>query len=673
MVKYKSKLKKVLAKRHTLSMRQRISFIVGLFILVNLLLLSLGHLQSDTMNSVRGYVRGEGLWAKAQKDAVFHLQNYVRTGEETDYVQYQNSLKVPLGDHEARVQLQSDSPNFQIVNKGFIAGQNHPEDIPGMIRFFQRFEHFPYMSDAIAIWTSADKSILKLQQIGKNIHTALQKNNHQSIEHLLEELDVLNWKLAEQEYQFSFILSEGARWVKNVLMWVSLGLFSVMLILVMIISRRITTGIDQTEKDLMISENRFKSLYRTDMLGIVDWHGDGRILDANDAFLNMLGYSKDDLNREKINWRELTPEEGHVRDNIALAEIEMKGYCNPFEKEFIHKNGSRIPIYLGAALLDGEREKGISFIVDQTAQKHAHTEMQLSATVFDASSDGIMVTDKNRKILTINKSWCQMSGYTRDEALGQPANILRSEKTPDSFYKDMWQTLATTDCWQGDIVNSKKDGRDLHIRLSINAVRDDAQQISHYVAIFTDISERVEAEEKLRTMAHYDFLTGLANRSLFTDLLKNAVKRSKRHSSMFALMFIDLDRFKPVNDLYGHEVGDKLLQQIARRLQKILRSDDIVARLGGDEFVILLEDIKKASDASLVAQNIIDEINQPICIDEIKLDVGCSIGISLFPQDGADNIALLNSADIAMYAAKAAGRNSYFYFDSKNNKDKLPA
>lgn len=651
-----------------LSMRQRISFIVGLFILVNLLLLGLGYLQSDTMDSVRSYVRGEGLWAKAQKDAVFHLQNYVRTGRKEEYEKYRDSLNAPLGDHVARIQLQSPNPDFNMATKGFVEGQNHPDDIPGMIRFFLRFEHFPYMSDAIAIWTEADGAILELQELGEKIYLARRDNYHE-IELLLNELDRLNWMLADKEYQFSLVLSEGARWVKSVLKWVSLGIFAIMLFLVMVISRRIVNGIERTEKDLMISENRFKSLYQTNMLGIIDWHKDGRILDANNAFLDMVGYSSDELINGSVKWRDLTTKEGVARDGLAFSEIEEKGYCHPFEKEFIHHDGmTRVPVYLGAALLDGERERGICFIIDHTEIKRAHTEMHLAATVFDASSDGIMITNDKREILTVNTSWCNLSGYSKDEVLGRPATILRSGNMPESFYKEMWHKLIDTDCWQGDVINCKKDGSEIHIRLGINAVRDEDQTLSHYVAIFTDISERVAAEDKLRKLAHYDFLTNLANRSLFNDLLKNTIQRSKRNSSIFAVLFVDLDKFKPVNDLYGHEVGDKLLQEVANRLSSVVRANDVVARLGGDEFVILLDDLDKSSDASLIANKVITELNQPVCIGEMDLNVGCSIGISIFPEDGEDSKGILNCADIAMYAAKADGRNGYFYFNSKNNQ-----
>lgn len=209
MSNFKRKLKNILAKRHALSMRERILFIVVLFILVNLLLLGLGHLQSDTMDSVRSYVRGEGLYAKAQKDAVIYLQNYIRTGNQADYTLYLESLKVPLGDRAARMQLQSDNPDFEATYNGFLAGQNQAEDIPGMISFFQRFQHFPYMSDAIIIWSKADENIIKLQRLGKKIHLAQQNKNTALIPSLLKDLNKLNSILTRLVYQFSQVLSEG--------------------------------------------------------------------------------------------------------------------------------------------------------------------------------------------------------------------------------------------------------------------------------------------------------------------------------------------------------------------------------------------------------------------------------------------------------------------------------
>ncbi|MEW6990343.1 diguanylate cyclase [Colwelliaceae bacterium 6441] len=478
----------------------------------------------------------------------------------------------------------------------------------------------------------------------------------------MRKVDEINKKLTDLEYQFSLVLSEGARWIKNLLMWVSISSVTIMLLLVIYISRRITLGIEHTERELMISEARFKSLYLTDMLGIMEWHIDGSILDANDAFLDMIGYSKEELTSGKVNWRALTPEHAFSRDEMALKEIAEKGFCAPYEKLFIHHDGvTKVPVYLGAALFEGIKTRGICFIVDHTDLKKAHTEMQLSATVFDASNDGILITNSKQKILAVNKAWCELTGYHSDEVVNQPINVLHIGKQPDAFQLEIWQLLKSVNCWQGDVTTCHKDGSDIHIRLGINVVRNSDNTFSHVVITYTDIGEHIALEDRLREMAHYDFLTGLANRSLFNDLLANAIRRAKRNDTIFAVLFIDLDKFKPVNDLYGHDIGDQLLSEIASRYQKVVRGNDIVARIGGDEFVVLLDDIHQASDASRVANMIIEVTNQEVIIEEKSLHVGCSIGISLFPDDGENSKKMLQSADAAMYIAKSSGRNNFVF------------
>lgn len=653
----------VRGKQKSLSTKYKVYTIAALFMLLSLSLLGLSFLQSETMNSVRSYVRGEGLYSKAQKDAVFHLQRYARLSNSHDYQMYLQSLQIPLGDHQARLILQSDNPDLDKAYKFFLAGHNHPDDIDGMIYFFLRFEDFPYMREAIAIWTAADKHIAKLQVLGKNLRTARENGDRLQTDILLKDLEKLNWQLADLEYEFSLVLSQGARWVKKTLMLVGLGLLVSMLIAVLIITRRIITGIEKTEKDLLVSERRFRSLYQSNMLGILDWHGDGRVLDANQAFLSMLGYQDEDIKNGRLDWRKLTPADGQARDEQALIEIAATGFCTPFEKEFFHQNGHRVPVYLGAALLDGEQEKGICFAIDQTERKHAEENLRLYATVFDASSNGILITNEQLRIIAINKAFSQMSGYEQGELLGQSTQVLRSGLMPDSLYNDMWATLSSTGHWHGDMLDRKQDGSIFPIHLSINTVYDSEQKVSHYVAIFTDISERKAAEEKLRRMAHYDFLTGLANRSLFNDRLNKAIQRAKRHSALLALLFFDLDNFKPVNDAYGHEVGDKLLQEIATRIKNTLRENDTVARLGGDEFVILLEDLTHQQAAAEVANKIIASVNNACHIDGHTIQVSSSIGISIYPENSEDSIGMTRCADIAMYAAKTAGRNCYHYYN----------
>lgn len=640
-------------------MKNRIFAIVGLFCVLSVLLLGLGYVQSDIMNSVRSFVRGEGLWAKAQKDAVFHLKSYVGTGSEESFRLYQKSLEVPLGDKQARLALQQEQPDLDAAFKGFLAGQNHAEDVPGMIRFFLYFKEVSYMRDAIGIWTEGDALIQELASLGERLRQAQLRNDVVQAERMLLELNDLNWQLADLEYRFSYVLSEGARWVKRVLQLLGIGAFLALLMIVLSVSRRIVRGIEQTERELLISENRFRSLYQTNILGIMEWHGDGRVLDANQAFLDMIGYRHEDLLHSRLSWRELTPQDGHERDNLALAEIERKGFCTPFEKEFVARDGQRVPVYLGAVLLDGEDDRGICYVIDQTSQKQAQKELMLSATVFDAASDGIMITDHAMRIVVVNKAFCRMTGYPQEGLLGSTPEPLQSDLMPKEFYEQMWSELRKRGSWQGDIQARRKDGSILPVRLGINAVQDSDQGVSHYVAIFTDISERKVAEDQLKRLAHFDFLTGLPNRSRFDGALKEAIQRARRHKASFAVLFIDLDGFKPVNDTYGHETGDRLLQEITRRLQGRLRKSDIIARLGGDEFVALLDDLANREAPTRVAEKLIRDVNEDFHVDGKILRVGCSIGIAVYPNDGHDGMSLLGAADVAMYAAKAAGRNQH--------------
>ena len=226
----------------------------------------------------------------------------------------------------------------------------------------------------------------------------------------------------------------------------------------------------------------------------------------------------------------------------------------------------------------------------------------------------------------------------------------------------MWEQMSKAGYWQGDALDRKQDGTVFPVHLSISSVYGVDKEATHYVAIFTDISERKAAEKRLQQLAHYDELTGLANRSLLTDRLDQAIQRGRRHQTKLAVLFFDLDNFKPVNDEYGHAFGDKLLQETATRLNAIIRSNDTIARMGGDEFVVVLEDLHSKQDAAETANKIIDAINVPCQIEGHTVNVGSSVGISIYPDDSHDGHGLLKCADKAMYTAKANGRNRYYYY-----------
>ena len=301
---------------------------------------------------------------------------------------------------------------------------------------------------------------------------------------------------------------------------------------------------------------------------------------------------------------------------------------------------------------------------DITARKQADASLRLAATVFDTVDNAVMVCDADATIIAVNPSFTRVTGYEAEEVIGKNPRILSSGLQSREFYQHMWQELTTSGSWKGEILNCRKDGGIFVEWLAIRPVRDGNDTISHYVAAFTDITERKAMEQKMERMAHYDALTDLPNRALFSDRLQQALAQARRDNAQLALLFIDLDKFKPINDTYGHGVGDVLLKQAAGRMQSHLRNSDTVARIGGDEFVVLLRKVDTPTDALGVGQKIAHAFEEPFEINGHSLSVSVSIGAAIYPHDGTDEIELTKHADMAMYRAKGARREKVRLFSN---------
>jgi diguanylate cyclase (GGDEF)-like protein/PAS domain S-box-containing protein len=298
----------------------------------------------------------------------------------------------------------------------------------------------------------------------------------------------------------------------------------------------------------------------------------------------------------------------------------------------------------------------------------AKRELQLSATVFNASTEGIVVTDPDNKIIAINPAFLRITGYGSEDVIGKNPSILSSGRQDKNFYLAMWEALKTRHQWQGEIWNRRKSGEIYPEWLNINVVTDIEGAVIFHVAVFSDITVRKEAEQKLYHLAHYDPLTKLPNRTLLQDRLQQAIALAARHkNALLALLFIDLDRFKFVNDVYGHMVGDLLLQEVADRLKTTVRSSDTVSRIGGDEFVVLLPEIESIDAAAVVAQHIINTLVKPFFLHNREVTIGASVGISLYPDNGEDVESLMKTADAAMYTVKESGRNNFRFFQYEMN------
>jgi diguanylate cyclase (GGDEF)-like protein/PAS domain S-box-containing protein len=300
-----------------------------------------------------------------------------------------------------------------------------------------------------------------------------------------------------------------------------------------------------------------------------------------------------------------------------------------------------------------------------TSAAETANRLKLAATVFDHALEGIFITDPDARILAANPAACRITGYGERELLGQTPRLFRSGRQTPEFYAAFWQELKSRGCWHGEIWNRRKNGDVFPEILSVSAIRDSAGAIVQYVALLVDISAQKTVEAQLQYKAHHDELTGLSNRVQFKEYLARSLAHARRESFKLAVLFIDLDHFKYINDTLGHQMGDALLQAVAERIRGYLREEDLVARLGGDEFAVLLLGITHLQDAARVAKKLIDALTEPVALDNHELSITASIGIAVYPEDGDSMDDLLRRADNAMYSAKDLGRNTVQFYRSE--------
>lgn len=326
-------------------------------------------------------------------------------------------------------------------------------------------------------------------------------------------------------------------------------------------------------------------------------------------------------------------------------------------------DGHPIPAEIvGVPIVYDERPAVLLIMRDVTERKHTEERLKLSDQVINNVQEGIYITDANGIIRSLNPAFAAMTGYAAEELIGKRPSLFKSGHHHAEFYRNMWQALLGNGQWQGEVWNRRKDGEAFPAWQSITAITDEAGDVNHFVSIVSDISERKQAEQRLKHLALHDALTELPNRALFHDLLQQALAEAHREKQQLALLFLDLDRFKTINDTLGHPIGDLLLKETATRLRECVRESDIIARMGGDEFTVILRGVNDANVVGRVVKKIIARLRLPFTIQGHDCLVGASIGISLYPADGSDATTLIKHADTAMYRAKAQGKNQHQFF-----------
>ncbi|MDD4929858.1 MAG: EAL domain-containing protein [Gallionella sp.] len=391
----------------------------------------------------------------------------------------------------------------------------------------------------------------------------------------------------------------------------------------------------------------------------------GNLLDVNPAYSQQSGYTRAELLSMKI--LAFEPENDRTGLNSHLQHITENGR-DQFETLHRRKDGTLWHVEVSATYRRIDGGQLFVFFRDITGRKRAEQALQLAASVFTCAREGIMITSADGEIIEVNQAFSHITGYSREEVVGRYPRLLKSDRHAKEYYAAMWRDLVEKGHWYGEIWNRRKSG-EVYVQMqTISAVRDAKGNIRQYVALFSDITQLKAHENELEHIAHYDALTGLPNRVLLADRLHQGMTQSQRRGQRLAVAYLDLDRFKSINDNHGHEVGDQLLMIVSARMKMALREGDTLARLGGDEFVAVLPDLGDADASIPWLTRLLEAAAEPVFVDGLPLQVSASLGVTFYPQaEEVEADLLLRQSDQAMYQAKLAGKNRYHIFDAEHD------
>lgn len=431
---------------------------------------------------------------------------------------------------------------------------------------------------------------------------------------------------------------------------------------------RLLETLARRERDLREREEYFRLIFEYSGDAILFSAEHGPVESANPAACRLFGYSEDEL-------RCLGPS-GIVdrSDKRALAALRRRRRTGHYfgELRCVHRDGRMLIVEANSTSFTDSRgaKHSINLLRDISERKQTEQKLHLAANVFSHAREGIVIAAPSGTIVDVNDSFVRLTGFSRDEVLGKNPSLLKSGRHDETFYTALWASLRTKGHWYGEIWNRRKNGETFVAMQTISAIRDSQGNILQYVGLFSDITELKEHEKQLEHMAYYDVLTGLPNRALLSDRLHQSMIQEQRRGMRLAVVYLDLDGFKAVNDRYGHRTGDRLLIELSQRMKQTLREGDTFARLGGDEFVAVLLDVLDHATCTPTLNRLLAAAAQPLLIGEVELQVSASLGVTLYPQEEAvDADQLLRQADQAMYQAKQAGRNRYHFFDADKDRN----
>ena len=442
-------------------------------------------------------------------------------------------------------------------------------------------------------------------------------------------------------------------------------LFSTLLQVLLLGMTGRTAVIERKNQELAASENRYAELFNSSPLPM--WLYDTttlRFLMVNDRAVEHYGWPRESLLRMRLPDL-LAPEAA-----AAYLHADPAAHHEPLGLETRHRlrDGTVIEVRVNSSPVQhmGAAAR-LEVVQDVTRQNRDQVRLLLADKAFANTGEGIVITDARGMVISVNPAFTRVTGYSPEEIVGSNMRKLKSGRQNEAFYEQMWHEIATHQQWRGEIWNRRKNGEIYAEWLTITAVLDKSGAVTNYLAAFSDITEHKKAREQIDYLAFHDALTGLPNRVLGQHHVQQSIAIAQRHPARMAILYLDLDKFKYINDTHGHTTGDALLRSVARRLASCIRAEDTLCRLSGDEFMVVLHDVADQRHVSIVCDKILDQLAQPFELEGVQLNTSFSIGIAMYPQDGTDHETLIRNADTALFEAKQGGRNTYRFFDSQMN------
>ena len=662
------------------SINQQLLHNIWPFCIIAAILLISSYVSMSALSAVRSYAYAQNDWSKSHIEAIFLLNHYAKTHEEEDFQQFLIELDISRQNNAARLAMQKSKPDIQQAKTAFIKAKNHPDDVAGMVTFFLYFQHTHFMQSSIAYWVQGDQMIARVLQLAKQLNQHINSHdaNPETINRLLAQVNQINIELTPVEAAFEETVGHASRKAQLFIAIFMTSITTLLMALGIYLTRRIVLKDMRLMNIIRVNEERLKFALDGAHDGVWDLNLITKEVTYSSQWREMLGYNDGDLVADYAGWMSMVHPDDLLNVSNALQDyVQGKSDRYALEYRVLCKNGDYKWVLTRGKIVSftnqGKAERMVGTHTDIDALKKIEAALIVSDSnqraLLEAMVDGVFVAQDYRFVFS-NPVLPKMLGYTEAEFINIPF-----EKVIAPLYLDVWNKRFTMRIEHGKEpehdyqVEFLVKGGQKTIWVDLHASRVEFLGKRSVLGIVRDISSQKAAEDLIWQQANFDSLTGLPNRRMFKDRLELEIKKLERTGMSLAVMFLDLDHFKVVNDTMGHNKGDDLLKAAALRIETCIRETDTVARLGDDEFVILLSEMDGLTNSERVAENILSQLTKPFELGGEPIYISASIGITFYPSDAINFDDLLKNADQAMYVAKAEGRNRCSYFTPSMQAD----